>query len=50
MTGFALIATHDVDGDGRSELVFWYSGYVHDGYVLLSEGLTKKATFTWGYH
>lgn len=47
---FELIANNDFDGDGSTELVFWYSGYFHDGYVLLSDGLTKMTTFTWGYH
>ncbi len=47
---FEPIAQRDFDGDGRSEIVFWYSSYVHDGYVLLSDGLTKMTTFTWGYH
>lgn len=47
---FEPIAQRDFDGDGSSEIVFWYSSYVHDGYVLLSDGLTKMTTFTWGYH
>jgi hypothetical protein len=47
---FELVSTRDLDGDGKGEVVFWYSGYVHDGYVLFSEGMTRMATFTWGYH
>jgi hypothetical protein len=44
------LAAHDFDVDGSTEIVLWYSGYVHDGYVMLSDGLTKLTTFTWGYH
>ncbi|MBL8513480.1 MAG: hypothetical protein JNJ55_05780 [Betaproteobacteria bacterium] len=47
---FELISTRDLDADGKGEVVFWYSGYVHDGYVLFFEGMTRMATFTWGYH
>ena len=47
---YELIEHRDFDGDGSTEVIFWYSGYVHDGYVLLSDGLTKLTTFTWGYH
>lgn len=47
---YELIAMRDFDGDGRTELVFWYSGYVRDGYVLFSGSFSKMSTFTWGYH
>lgn len=48
MDKFELIEHRDFDGDGRTELVFWYFGYMHDGYVMLFDGLTKLTTFTWG--
>ncbi len=40
----------DFDGNGRPEFIFWYSGYNQDGYVLLSDSLSKTTTFLWGYH
>lgn len=47
---FALIEMADFDGDGKSEALFFYSGYNRDGYVLLHSGMTKKVEFMWGYH
>jgi len=46
----ALIDAGDYDGDGRSELLFWFSGYDRDGYVLMSEGFVRRASFLWNYH
>ena len=44
------IAFADFDGDGESEALFMLSGYVRDGYVLLFDGMNRKAMFAWAYH
>ncbi len=36
--------------DGKPDLLFWYSGYNEDGYILLNGTLTLQAKFTWKYH
>ena len=46
----SLIDAGDYDKDGRSEVVFWYSGYNRDGYVLLYDNFTKRTDFVWTYH
>ncbi len=45
-----LIDAGDYDNDGRSELLFWYSSYNNDGYVLISNQLREMATYVWKYH
>lgn len=40
----------DLDGDGREEAIFWYSGYNADGYVLFYDDFKRDARFIWGYH
>jgi len=40
----------DFNGDGESEVLFWYSAYNRDGYTLFSNKLTKRVDFWWGYH
>ena len=40
----------DDDGDGSSEIMFWYSGYNEDGYTLFYRGFTRHASFRWNYH
>lgn len=45
-----LIQFGDFDGDGKSEALFFRSGYNDDGYVLFHEEMTKTAKFNWGYH
>lgn len=49
-TGMELVDAGDYDGDGRSEALFWKSGYNRDGYVLLFDHLRQKAEYIWGYH
>jgi hypothetical protein len=44
------IEVGDFDGDGKTEALFWFSGYNEDGYVLFFEDFRKSARFTWGYH
>ena len=45
-----LLDAGDYDGDGKSELLFWHSGYNEDGYILISDSFTQKTAFTWKYH
>jgi hypothetical protein len=45
-----LLEFGDFDGDGKTEALFFLSGYNDDGYVLLYEDMTRSAKFTWGYH
>ena len=45
-----LVDAGDYDNDGRSELVFWHSGYNRDGYVLIYNNFEKKVEYIWGYH
>jgi len=49
-TGMELVDAGDYDGDGRSEVLFWKSGYNRDGYLLVFDGLRQKAEYTWSYH
>lgn len=48
--GFSLVDAGDYDGDGRSEVLFWYSAYNKDGYTLFYDGLQKQVDFRWTYH
>ena len=45
-----LVDAGDSDGDGKSELLFWHSGYNNDGYVLVYNNFHQKAEYLWGYH
>lgn len=45
-----LIEFGDFDGDGKTEGLFFLSGYNQDGYVLFHDNMTKQIKFTWGYH
>jgi hypothetical protein len=45
-----LVEFGDFDGDGKTEGLFFLSGYGEDGYVLLHDNMTKQIKFTWGYH
>lgn len=49
-TGLRWLEAGDFDGDGKSEVLLWLSGYNRGGYVLLFDGLTRRAEFSWGYH
>lgn len=48
--GLELVDAGDYDGDGASELIFWFSGYNHDGYMLYSKDSPGLIPFTWKYH
>jgi hypothetical protein len=45
-----LVDAGDYDRDGKSDLLFWYSGYNNDGFTLFYGGLTKHVDFRWSYH
>lgn len=45
-----LIDAGDYDNDGKSEVMFWYSGYNRDGYVLYYDDFRRRADYLWGYH
>jgi hypothetical protein len=47
---FQLVDAGDYDRDGKSDLLFWYSGYNEDGFTLLYDGLAKHVDFRWHYH
>ncbi len=40
--GLWLVDAGDYDGDGRSEVIFWFSGYNRDGYVLFTDDWTNR--------
>jgi hypothetical protein len=48
--GLWLVDAGDYDGDGRSELLFWFSGYNRDGYVLFSGRGFDRTDYLWNYH
>lgn len=46
----ALLDAGDYDKDGISEIIFWYSRYDEDGYILFYNHFSNHAKFTWNYH
>lgn len=48
--GLELVDAGDYDHDGRSEVIFWYSGYNLDGYVLFADEFASRVEYLWGYH
>jgi hypothetical protein len=45
-----LVDAGDYDADGKSEVLFWSSGYNEDGYVLFYDGFARHEDFFWSYH
>ena len=45
-----LVDAGDYGHDGVSELLFWYSGYNEDGYVLYTDTGRRLAAYLWHYH
>lgn len=45
-----LLDTGYYDNDGRSEALFWTSGYNRGRYILVYSGFEKKAEYIWCYH
>jgi hypothetical protein len=46
----ALVEAGDFDGDGKSELVFKFQLYDHDGYTLFSDSFGRSVSYGWIYH
>ncbi len=46
----SLVDAGDYDGDGQSEIIFFVSRYVQDGYVMFFDNCSSIADFTWIYH
>lgn len=46
----AWVEAGDFGGTGSSDVLFSQTGYNQDGYVLWSDGLTRKAVVSWSYH
>ena len=46
----SFVDAADYDADNNSELLFWYSRYNRDGYLLFYDGLRRYADFQWSYH
>lgn len=49
-TSMELVDAGDYDSDGNSEIIFWYSGYNQDGYILIDKNPSKISKFLWKYH
>ena len=47
---FDLVDAGDYDADGRTELLFWYSGYDQDGYTLFYDDFRHHVDYRWNYH
>lgn len=45
-----FIGGGDFNLDGSWEYLFWIDGYNENGYLLVSFGLRKIATYSWHYH
>lgn len=48
--GKKLIDAGDYDNDGKSEVVFWHSGYNLDGYIMYYDNFNKSVEYFWKYH
>ncbi|MDH3975931.1 MAG: hypothetical protein OEV42_16780 [Deltaproteobacteria bacterium] len=45
-----FIDAGDYDSDGKSEVIFFLSGYNEDGYAMFYDSFQKSIKWTWGYH
>lgn len=45
-----LVDAGDYDGDGKSEVIFFVSGYNEDGYAMFYDSFQKNVFTTWSYH
>lgn len=45
-----LVDAGDYDGDGKSEVIFFVSGYNEDGYAMFYDSFRKNVLWTWSYH
>ncbi len=46
----SLVDAGDYDNDGKSEMMFWYSGYNKDGYTLFRDDFKNRFDYHWNYH
>lgn len=46
----SVIDAGDYDNDGKSEMMFWHSGYNEDGYTLFYNDFRKRVDYYWKYH
>jgi len=46
----SVVDAGDYDNDGKSEMMFWYSGYNEDGYTLFYDDFKKRVDYHWKYH
>lgn len=49
-TELTLIDAGDYDNDGKSEVIFWHSGYNKDGYTLFYNNFNNRVDHYWNYH
>jgi hypothetical protein len=45
-----LVDAGDYDGDGKSEVVFFVTGYNEDGYAIFYDSFRKNVSMTWSNH
>jgi hypothetical protein len=46
----SVIDAGDYDNDGKSEMIFWHSGYDEDGYTLFYKDFRNRVDYYWKYH
>lgn len=45
-----MVDAGDYDADGKSEVVFFVTGYNEDGYAIFYDSFRKNVQSTWSYH